>query len=270
MRAPPGRACQACAAGQLEVRDPTCTTARSNPLKGISFRVGQGEIGPCSATTARARPPPPHALRHAAGRTGDVRQDGALAAAVPSHQVVRLGITHVPEGRATSTASRDRQPGDGRLHRADREVTADMERVFAIFRAQGAPDTGRGHLSGGEQKMLAIGRALMPASPPAPGRAAMGLAQVMVEQIFETVETINRQGVTILLVEQNAAMARPWRPGLRAGDGRESCWRGPPARSRRIPRPPRLPRSRSRAPGPREGPAQIRIDLGRTRDHSST
>jgi branched-chain amino acid transport system ATP-binding protein len=195
----------------LDVRDLHVYYGEIHALKGISFRVGQGEIvtllgnnGAGKTTTLRTLSgmlPP---------RTGDVRLDGASLAHVPAHQVVRLGITHVPEGRRIFnrlTVADNLEMGA--YTRSDREIASDMERVFAVFpRLKERRTQVAGTLSGGEQQMLAIGRALM-ARPRLLllDEPSMGLAPVLVEQIFETVETINRQGVTILLVEQNAAMA---------------------------------------------------------------
>jgi branched-chain amino acid transport system ATP-binding protein len=195
----------------LDVRDLHVYYGEIHALKGISFRVGQGEIvtllgnnGAGKTTTLRTLSgmlPP---------RTGDVRLDGASLAHVPAHQVVRLGITHVPEGRRIFnrlTVADNLEMGA--YTRSDREIASDMERVFAFFpRLKERRTQVAGTLSGGEQQMLAIGRALM-ARPRLLllDEPSMGLAPVLVEQIFETVETINRQGVTILLVEQNAAMA---------------------------------------------------------------
>jgi len=129
---------------------------------------------------------------------------------VASHAIVRRGVTHVPEGRRIfNRLSVLENLEMGAFTRSDSGVRADIDRVFTIFtRLHERRTQVAGTLSGGEQQMLAIGRALM-AKPRLLllDEPSMGLAPVLVEQIFETVQTINRQGVTILLVEQNAAMA---------------------------------------------------------------
>ncbi|HSE95963.1 MAG TPA: ABC transporter ATP-binding protein, partial [Methylomirabilota bacterium] len=143
-------------------------------------------------------------------RTGGVSLEGASLAGVPSHEIVRRGIAHVPEGRKIFNRLTVVENLEmGAYVRTDGAVHDDMERVYTLFprlrerRAQVA-----GTLSGGEQQMLAIGRALM-ARPRLLllDEPSMGLAPVLVEQIFETIQDINRQGTPILLVEQNAAMA---------------------------------------------------------------
>ena len=130
---------------------------------------------------------------------------------VPPHVVVERGIAHVPEGRRIFNRLSVRENlMMGAYTRSDTAaIASDLERIFALFpRLQERVTQVAGTLSGGEQQMLAIGRALM-------GRPrlllldepSMGLAPVLVEQIFDTVRDINAQGTTILLVEQNAAMA---------------------------------------------------------------
>jgi len=129
---------------------------------------------------------------------------------VASHLIVRRGVTHVPEGRRIfNRLSVLENLEMGAFTRSDAGVREDIDRVFTVFtRLQERRTQVAGTLSGGEQQMLAIGRALM-AKPRLLllDEPSMGLAPVLVEQIFETVQAINRQGVTILLVEQNAAMA---------------------------------------------------------------
>ncbi|MGH7300865.1 MAG: ABC transporter ATP-binding protein [Candidatus Rokuibacteriota bacterium] len=195
----------------LEVRDLHVYYGEIHALKGISFTVGQGEIVTLLGSNGAGKTTTLRTLSGLlAARRGDVRLEGASLLGVAPHDVVRKGITHVPEGRRIfNRLSVVENLEMGAYTRGDAGIGPDMEHVFAVFprlkerRAQVA-----GTLSGGEQQMLAIGRALM-ARPRLLllDEPSMGLAPVLVEQIFETVQTINRQGVTILLVEQNAAMA---------------------------------------------------------------
>ena len=195
----------------LDVRDLHVYYGEIHALKGISFRVAQGEIVTLLGNNGAGKTTTLKTLSGLlAPRRGAVLLDGASLAGAPPHGIVLKGITHVPEGRRIFNRLTVLENIEmGAYTRSDRGIAEDMERVFAIFprlkerRAQVA-----GTLSGGEQQMLAIGRALM-AKPRLLllDEPSMGLAPVLVEQIFETVQAINRQGVTILLVEQNAAMA---------------------------------------------------------------
>jgi branched-chain amino acid transport system ATP-binding protein len=195
----------------LEVRDLHVYYGQIHALKGISFHVGQGEIVALLGNNGAGKTT---TLRTLSGmlraRSGDMLLDGAPLGAVPSHEMVLRGITHVPEGRRIFNRLTVQDNLEmGAFTRSDGGIADDMERVFAIFpRLKERRRQVAGTLSGGEQQMLAIGRALM-ARPRLLllDEPSMGLAPVLVEQIFETVETINGQGVTILLVEQNAAMA---------------------------------------------------------------
>ena len=195
----------------LDVRDLHVYYGEIRALKGVTFEVRQGEVvtllgnnGAGKTTTLRAI----SGLLHP--RQGDIRFEERSLVGLPSHAIVHRGITHVPEGRRIfNRLSVLENLEMGAFTRSDPGVREDIDKVFSIFarlkerRAQVA-----GTLSGGEQQMLAIGRALM-ARPRLLllDEPSMGLAPVLVEQIFETVLTINKQGVTILLVEQNAAMA---------------------------------------------------------------
>ena len=195
----------------LDVRDLHVYYGEIHALKGISFRVAQGEIVTLLGNNGAGKTTTLKTLSGLlAPRRADVLLNGASLAGAPPHGIVLKGITHVPEGRRIFNRLTVLENIEmGAYTRSDRGIAEDMERVFAIFprlkerRAQVA-----GTLSGGEQQMLAIGRALM-AKPRLLllDEPSMGLAPVLVEQIFETVQAINRQGVTILLVEQNAAMA---------------------------------------------------------------
>jgi len=181
-------------------------------LKGVTLDVGRGEIvallgnnGAGKTTTLKTisglLPP----LR------GSVVLDDESLAGVPPHGIVLRGIAHVPEGRRIFnrlTVRENLMMGAYTRHEAA-TITADLERVLALFpRLSERIGQVAGTLSGGEQQMLAIGRALM-LSPRLLllDEPSMGLAPVLVEQIFETILDINQQGTTILLVEQNAAMA---------------------------------------------------------------
>ncbi len=195
----------------LEVRGLHVYYGEIHALKGISFRVGQGEIVTLLGNNGAGKTT---TLRTLSGllrpRAGEVLLDGAPLGGIAPHGIVLKGITHVPEGRRIFnrlTVSENLEMGA--YTRSDSGIAEDMESVFVVFpRLKERRTQVAGTLSGGEQQMLAIGRALM-AKPRLLllDEPSMGLAPVLVEQIFETVQTINRQGVTILLVEQNAAMA---------------------------------------------------------------
>ena len=195
----------------LEVKNLHVSYGEIHALKGVALEIRRGEIvtllgnnGAGKTTTLRA------ISGLLAPREGDVVFEGGSLVGVASHAIVRRGVTHVPEGRRIfNRLSVLENLEMGAFTRSDDEVRTDIDRVFGIFtRLQERRTQVAGTLSGGEQQMLAIGRALM-AKPRLLllDEPSMGLAPVLVEQIFETVQTINRQGVTILLVEQNAAMA---------------------------------------------------------------
>jgi branched-chain amino acid transport system ATP-binding protein len=181
-------------------------------LRGLSFEVEAGKIvtliganGAGKSTTLNTISGLLHPLQ------GRVRLDGEDLTAVPPHQIVLRGIVQVPEGRrifGRLTVLENLEMGA--FTRTDpREIQDGLARVFTLFpRLRERMHQVAGTLSGGEQQMLAIGRALM-ARPRVllMDEPSMGLAPILVEQIFEAVKDINRQGTTILLVEQNAFMA---------------------------------------------------------------
>ena len=180
-------------------------------LKGVGLEVGTGEIvtilgnnGAGKTTTLKTI----SGLLHPTRGSITLRDQSLLG--VPPHAIVSRGIAHVPEGRRIFNRLTVRENLTmGAYLRSDSGIDADLERVFGLFpRLSERLTQVAGTLSGGEQQMLAIGRALM-ASPRLLllDEPSMGLAPVLVEQIFDTISDINRQGVTILLVEQNAAMA---------------------------------------------------------------
>lgn len=181
-------------------------------LKGISLMVEEGEIvtliganGAGKSTTLRAisglvRP-----------RSGRILFEQQPLHTLPADRIVRLGITHVPEGRRVFASLSVRENLQlGAYSRRDRgEITADLHRVYELFPRLGErQNQSAGTLSGGEQQMLAIGRALMQ-NPRIllMDEPSMGLAPVLVDFIFETIQKLNQEGKTILLVEQNARLA---------------------------------------------------------------
>jgi branched-chain amino acid transport system ATP-binding protein len=145
-----------------------------------------------------------------APRQGSVRFDGKEIAETPPQDIVRLGISQAPEGRHCFQRMTVRENLElGAYLRRDERVSDDLERVFKLFpRLQEREKQKAGTMSGGEQQMLAIGRALM-ANPKLLllDEPSMGIAPILVERIYETISEINRQGTTILLVEQNANYA---------------------------------------------------------------
>ncbi|WP_059009658.1 ABC transporter ATP-binding protein [Streptomyces specialis] len=194
----------------LELRDLHVCYGAIEALKGISLTVAEGEVvallganGAGKSTTLKA------ASGMLAPRTGEVLLRGERVDGIKSHELVHFGIGHVPEGRrvfARMSVLENLRMGAYRLRRPDPD---DLDRVFSLF-----PVLARrrkqvsGTLSGGEQQMLAIGRALM-GKPELLllDEPSMGLAPLIVRQIFEILKEINAQGTTLLLVEQNASQA---------------------------------------------------------------
>ncbi len=181
-------------------------------LKGITLKVDQGEIVALLGSNGAGKTT---TLRTVSGllrpREGHVRLNGEPIDHLPPHVIVNRGIGHAPEGRRIFARLTVRENLEmGAYSRSDQAgIRDDTERVFTLFpRLKERIGQVAGTLSGGEQQMLAIGRALM-TRPRLMllDEPSMGLAPLLVEQIFETVRDINAQGVTILLVEQNAFMA---------------------------------------------------------------
>jgi len=180
-------------------------------LKGVGLEVRRGEIVALLGNNGAGKTT---TLKTISGllapRRGHITLEERSLAGVAAHDVVLRGVAHVPEGRRIFNRLTVRENLTmGAYLRSDAGVEADLERVFVLFpRLKERLGQVAGTLSGGEQQMLAIGRALM-ANPRLLllDEPSMGLAPVLVEQIFATIVDINRQGTTILLVEQNAAMA---------------------------------------------------------------
>jgi branched-chain amino acid transport system ATP-binding protein len=196
----------------LELVDVHTFYGNIRALRGVSLTVESGEIvtlvganGAGKTTTLRT------ILGTLHPRSGTVSFDGRRLDTLPTDRIVRLGIAQSPEGRRIFPRMTVLENLElGAFVRQDREaIGPDLERVFALFpRLRERVGQIGGTLSGGEQQMLAIGRALM-ARPTLLllDEPSMGLSPILVDTIFKIIQDINRQGTTILLVEQNARMA---------------------------------------------------------------
>lgn len=196
----------------LEVENVHSYYGNIHALKGISLTVEEGEIvtliganGAGKSTTLKTisgivRP-----------RVGTVQLKGEDLSQFAAHEIVGKGLSHVPEGRgifARLTVMENLELG-AYIRDDGKQIIEDIDRVFGIFpRLKERYKQVAGTLSGGEQQMLAMGRAML-ARPKLLllDEPSMGLAPILVEGIFETVQTINKEGTTVLLVEQNALMA---------------------------------------------------------------
>jgi len=196
----------------LELQDLHVYYGHIHALKGISLTVDRGEIVALLGSNGAGKTT---TLRTISGllrpRRGRVLLEGEAIDHLPPHEIVYRGVAHAPEGRRIFSRLTVRENLEmGAYARTNgASIRDDMERVFALFpRLRERIHQVAGTLSGGEQQMLAIGRALM-ARPRILllDEPSMGLAPILVEQIFETIKDINAQGTTILLVEQNAFMA---------------------------------------------------------------
>ncbi|MFI5040544.1 MAG: ABC transporter ATP-binding protein [Acidimicrobiales bacterium] len=198
----------------LELRDVVVRYGKIEALKGVSVTVEHGEIvtliganGAGKTTTLKTI----SGLRPVT--SGDILFQGESIVGLPAHELVTLGICQAPEGRGIfpgMTVIENLEMGAYARTRVPRAtLDAELDRVFGLFpRLADRRKQAGGTLSGGEQQMLAIGRALL-AAPKVLllDEPSMGLAPQLVAQIFSIITEINRQGMTILLVEQNAAQA---------------------------------------------------------------
>ena len=180
-------------------------------VKGVSFEVNEGEVVTLIGANGAGKST---SLKTISGlmrsRGGAIEFMGKSIASTPAHKIVELGIAHVPEGRRIFTSMTVEENLDmGAFTVRGGNIDADKERVFAQFpRLKERRKQIAGTLSGGEQQMLAMGRALM--SHPKLlmlDEPSMGLAPILVEQVFDIIAALHKAGTTILLVEQNAEMA---------------------------------------------------------------
>jgi branched-chain amino acid transport system ATP-binding protein len=196
----------------LEVNDIHAHYGGIEALKGVSLRVEEGEVvtligsnGAGKSTTLRA------ITGLTPASSGSIVIGGEDITRVPAHEIVDRGIALSPEGRHCFSRMTVRENLDLGAHRRrrDKDIGGDLDRVFDLFpRLKEREKQKAGTMSGGEQQMLAMGRALM-AKPRLLllDEPSMGIAPILVQRIYETIAEINRGGMTILLVEQNANYA---------------------------------------------------------------
>jgi branched-chain amino acid transport system ATP-binding protein len=195
----------------LEVKEMHVYYDTIHALKGVSFTVEAGELVTLLGANGAGKTT---TLKTLSGllrpKRGSIELEGAMLEKIEAHEIVRRGVAHSPEGRKVFprfTVLENLKIGG--YTRDKHALGAELDFVFQMFpRLKERQKQCAGTLSGGEQQMLAIGRALM-AKPKLLllDEPSMGLAPKIVEQILETIRTINKAGVTVLLVEQNAAMA---------------------------------------------------------------
>jgi len=196
----------------LEVHDLTVAYGAIQAVRNVTFNVEQGQIVSLIGSNGAGKTT---TLRTISGLlrpvSGEVLLDGEPVHKMPAHEILRRGVAHSPEGRrlfARMTVEENLRLG---AYTRDDEsgIVEDMDRVYELFPVLGERRKNKaGLFSGGEQQMLAMGRAMM-ANPKMLllDEPSLGLAPVVVDRIYETIRTINQQGVTILLVEQNANYA---------------------------------------------------------------
>jgi len=193
----------------LAVADLQVSYGGINAVKGISFAVEEGEMVCLIGANGAGKTTTLKAVARMLPAKGEMRLRGERLDLLPSHALIGRGLALVPEGRGVfARLSVAENLAMGAYHRDD-DIAADLDRIYGLLpRLAERRSQLAGTLSGGEQQMLAIGRALM-------GRPqlllldepSMGLAPLMVQKVFEVVRSVAAQGVTILLVEQNAKLA---------------------------------------------------------------
>ena len=196
----------------LEIRDLNVYYGVIQALKGISFEVNEGEVIALIGANGAGKTTTLHTLTGLIpAKSGSIVLDGKDITKTPAHKIVKLGIAHVPEGRRIfqhlTVLDNIRL---GAFTRKDKDgIAEDIEKVYKLFpRLEERKTQIAGTLSGGEQQMLAMGRALM--SKPrivVMDEPSMGLSPILVSEIFDIIQNIREQGTTVLLVEQNAKKA---------------------------------------------------------------
>ncbi len=196
----------------LELKDVHTYYGNIHALKGISLKVEKGEIVTLIGSNGAGKSTTLHTIQGITRpRSGTILLEGEALEKLPPHEVAKRGVAQSPEGRMIFPRMTVMENLEmGAYARKDKTgLSDDLERVFNLFpRLKERVTQNGGTLSGGEQQMLAMGRALM-ARPNILllDEPSMGLSPILVELIFDIIQTINKEGTTILLVEQNALMA---------------------------------------------------------------
>ncbi len=196
----------------LEVKDLEVYYGMIQAIKGISFEVNKGEVIALIGANGAGKTTTLHTITGLLSpKKGSVMFEGKDITKIPAHKIVSMGMAHVPEGRRVfADLSVYENLKLGAYTRKDKEnLNKDLESIYERFpRLAERKNQSSGTLSGGEQQMLAMGRALM--SKPSiilMDEPSMGLSPILVNEIFDIIESISKSGTTVLLVEQNAKKA---------------------------------------------------------------
>lgn len=196
----------------LEVKDLEVYYSMIQAIKGISFEVNKGEVIALIGANGAGKTTTLHTITGLLSpKKGSVTFEGKDITKIPAHKIVSMGMAHVPEGRRVfADLSVYENLKLGAYTRKDKEnLNKDLENIYKRFpRLAERKNQSAGTLSGGEQQMLAMGRALM--SKPSiilMDEPSMGLSPILVNEIFDIIESISKSGTTVLLVEQNAKKA---------------------------------------------------------------
>ena len=196
----------------LEVNDLEVYYGMIQAIKGISFEVNKGEVIALIGANGAGKTTTLHTITGLLSpKKGSVMFEGKDITKIPAHKIVSMGMAHVPEGRRVfADLSVYENLKLGAYTRKDKEnLNKDLESIYERFpRLAERKNQSAGTLSGGEQQMLAMGRALM--SKPSiilMDEPSMGLSPILVNEIFDIIESISKSGTTVLLVEQNAKKA---------------------------------------------------------------
>ena len=197
----------------LEVKNLEVYYGVIQAIKGISFEVNEGEIVTLIGANGAGKTTTMHAISGLLKlQSGEIDYCGQTISKMEAHKIIRLGLAQVPEGRRVFsglTVQQNLQMGAYTRRDGKEAIQNDFDMVFDLLpRLKERRNQPAGTLSGGEQQMLAMGRALMSnASMLMLDEPSMGLSPLLVQEIFDIIQNVHKEGMTILLVEQNAQMA---------------------------------------------------------------